>query len=121
MDEGSPPRRIDYPELVESVSRVEPRLQTAIVIEARQGDFDCEQDVRTFDLFELDALRIDDKVGLDESVGAQINRSLYAEPHSFGQRASDRYIQRRLDQLVDVRFRLHRHDLAFDQLEILFV
>ena len=62
---------------------------------------------------------IDDEVRLDEGVGAEIDRGLDSKPKAIGQRARDAEVERRLDELVDVGLRLHRHDLAFDQLEIL--
>ena len=119
MDERSPALGVDDPEFVDAMARIEPRLEAPVVGEARHRDFDRQQDVRALDLFELDAPRIDDEIRFDESVGAQIDRRLNSEPEVIGQRARNADIERRLDELMDVRLRLHRHDLAFDQLEVL--
>ena len=73
-------RGVDDPEFVDAVAGVEPRLEAAVVGEARQRDLDRQQDVRAFHVLELEAFRIDDEVRLHEGVGAEINRGFDAQP-----------------------------------------
>ena len=90
-----------------------------IVIERRQRHLDGQDDVRAIDLLKPDAAGVDHEIGLQDGPIRQVHRILDPHPEMVREGPCDGQVEMNLDQLVPMGLGPHRHDLPFDQFEII--